>query len=292
MKKGDEVQNMSKEIFKSQGIDKNYARKETFKAVLISCLIFIPSYLCTLLIIWLIALDPTTLFSIPIFFNTVNLYCLIFVLIAPTAVLIIGTWLYQSKYVEKFSYQLTSSHLLIKHGVFTVNEVTIPYSRIQNINILNGVFDRRYGIYTIMIETAGKTAIPSGGSGYAKPEGYIPGLKDPFAFEKELKEMLDKYNVLPSGLEDKIFKPQELAFDNFVSYVLTKLRDKDDPLENNVKVLREKQGMSLPELADKIGVKNETIEMLESGKYTPSLSLAYKIARELKCKIEDLFTLN
>lgn len=283
---------MSKEIFESQGIDKSYARKETFKAVLISFLIFIPSYLCTLLIIWLMALDPTTLFSIPTIFHTVNFYCLIFVLIVPTIVLILGTWLYQSKYVDKFSYQLTSSHLLIKHGVFTMNEVTIPYSRIQNINILNGVFDRRYGIYTILIETAGKTAAQSSGSGYGKPEGYIPGLKDPFTFEKELKQMLDKYNVLPSGLEDKIFKPQELAFDNFVSYVLTKLRDKDDPLQNNVKALREKQGMAILELADKIGVKNETIEMLESGKYTPSLSLAYKIARELKCKIEDLFTLD
>ncbi|NHI91773.1 MAG: helix-turn-helix domain-containing protein [Candidatus Lokiarchaeota archaeon] len=286
------IKKMSKDLYESQGIDKIYATKEVFKAIILSCVIFIPSYLCTLLIFLLIQLDPNVGVYPPQFFHIVNLYFLIFILIVPTVTWIIGTKLYQNKYVENFSYKLTSSHLLINQGVFTKNEITIPYSRVQNINILNGIFDRKFGIYTILIETAGKSAIPSSGSGYARPEGYIPGLKDPFKFEKELKEMLDKYNVLPSGLEEKIFKPQELAFDNFVSYILTKLRDKDDPLINNVKKLREDQNITMSQLADRVGVRIETIEMLESGKYTPSLSLAYKLARELKCKIEDLFILN
>ena len=101
--------------------------------------------------------------------------------------------------------------------------------------------------------------------------------------------MLDKYSVLPSGLEEKVFKPQELAFDNFISYIISKMRDRDDLLKTNVKEIKEKQNLTTAGLADKVGVKNETIELLEAGRYTPSLSLAYKIARELKCKIEDLF---
>ncbi|GAI57517.1 unnamed protein product, partial [marine sediment metagenome] len=176
-----------------------------------------------------------------------------------------------------------------KHGIWTKHRATIPFSRIQNINIVNGLFDRIFGLYTVKIETAGGSAYTQAAKGYGRPEGYIPGIKDPFTFEKELKQMLDKYNVLPSGLEDKIFKPQELAFDNFISYVLTKLRDKDDLLENRIKELRENQNLSKLDLAEKVGVKKETIEQLESGRYTPSLSLAYKIAKELKVRIEDLF---
>ena len=34
-----------------------------------------------------------------------------------------------------------------------------------------------------------------------------------------------KYSAVPSGLEDKIFKPEELAFDNFISYILSKMRE-------------------------------------------------------------------
>ena len=67
------------------------------------------------------------------------------------------------------------------------------------------------------------------------------------------------------------------------------MRDRDDLLKTNIKDLREKHNLTSANLAAKVGVKSETIELLEAGRYTPSLSLAYKIARELKSKIEDLF---
>ncbi len=49
--------------------------------------------------------------------------------------------------------------------------------------------------------------------------------------------------------------------------------------------------MTQEELAEKVQVTRQTIIAIESGKYTPSLVLAMKIAVVFNIKIEDLFTL-
>lgn len=60
-------------------------------------------------------------------------------------------------------------------------------------------------------------------------------------------------------------------------------------MKNKIKELRMKKGMTQEELAEKAGVRRETIVFLEQGKYNPSLNLAYKVAKILKTKIDDLF---
>ena len=50
--------------------------------------------------------------------------------------------------------------------------------------------------------------------------------------------------------------------------------------------------MTQEELAQRVGVSRQTIIAIESGKYTPSLGLALKLARQFKCRVEDLFALN
>ncbi|MBY9016370.1 MAG: PH domain-containing protein [Candidatus Lokiarchaeota archaeon] len=205
--------------------------------------------------------------------------------------IIVITYLYNVAYVKNFSYKISEDHIVIKHGVFTKIVATIPYSRIQNINIVNGVFDRIFKIFTVKIETAGSSAAAaSAQKGIAKPEGYIPGLKDARIIEKKIKEMMTKYSAVPSGLEDKIFKPEELAFDNFISYILSKMRE-GEKLKTSITELREKANFSAADLAEKVGVPLQTINYLAEGRYNPSLALAYKIAQVLNCKIEDLFKL-
>jgi putative transcriptional regulator len=102
--------------------------------------------------------------------------------------------------------------------------------------------------------------------------------------------MMTKYSAVPSGLEDKIFKPEELAFDNFISYILSKMRE-GEKLKTSITELREKANFSAADLAEKVGVPLQTINYLAEGRYNPSLALAYKIAQVLHCKIEDLFKL-
>jgi putative transcriptional regulator len=219
-----------------------------------------------------------------------TLLLVLFYVVIPHFAIIVPLHFYLKKYVRNYTFKIKEDHILITHGVFTKKRVTIPYSRIQNINIENGVFDRLYKIYTIKIETAGASGAPSGGGrgGYIRPEGLILGIKEPDIIENKIKEMFTKYSHVPSGLEDKIFKPEEVAFDNFISYILSKMRE-GEKLKTSIKELREKNHLSAYQLAEKVGVPIQTINYLEEGRYNPSLTLAYKIAEVLKCKIEDLF---
>jgi putative transcriptional regulator len=56
-----------------------------------------------------------------------------------------------------------------------------------------------------------------------------------------------------------------------------------------MKELREKHHITQEQLAQKVGVRRETILFLEKGKYNPSLKLAHDVAKALESKIEDVF---
>jgi len=58
-----------------------------------------------------------------------------------------------------------------------------------------------------------------------------------------------------------------------------------------MKELREKHHMTQEQLAQKVGVRRETILFLEKGKYNPSLKLAHDVAKVLDSKIEEVFLL-
>ena len=60
-------------------------------------------------------------------------------------------------------------------------------------------------------------------------------------------------------------------------------------MKNNIKELRQKLGLTQEVLAEKAGVRRETIVFLEQGKYNPSLQLAHDVAKSLKTTIDKLF---
>jgi DNA-binding XRE family transcriptional regulator len=60
----------------------------------------------------------------------------------------------------------------------------------------------------------------------------------------------------------------------------------------NLKKFRIKKDLTQEELAERVGVRRETIIFLEQGKYNPSLKLALSIAKELKTPIDKLFSLS
>jgi putative transcriptional regulator len=62
-------------------------------------------------------------------------------------------------------------------------------------------------------------------------------------------------------------------------------------MQNKIKELRQKIGITQEELANRVNVRRETIVFLEQGKYNPSLRLAMEIAKELKIRVEELFTI-
>ena len=62
-------------------------------------------------------------------------------------------------------------------------------------------------------------------------------------------------------------------------------------LPNNLEVLRKKSGLTQQELSESAEVSRKSINAIENGIYIPSTVLALKIARTLKCSVEDLFEL-
>lgn len=60
-------------------------------------------------------------------------------------------------------------------------------------------------------------------------------------------------------------------------------------MKNRLKVLRAERDWTQEELARRLGVSRQTINALETGKYDPSLPLAFKLAALFDKSIEEVF---
>lgn len=60
-------------------------------------------------------------------------------------------------------------------------------------------------------------------------------------------------------------------------------------MKNRLRVLRAERGWSQADLAGRLDVSRQTVNALETGKYDPSLPLAFRIARLFELPIEVIF---
>ena len=60
-------------------------------------------------------------------------------------------------------------------------------------------------------------------------------------------------------------------------------------MNNRLRELRADRGWSQAELADRLGVSRQTVNAVETGKYDPSLPLAFRIAHLFQQPIEEVF---
>ena len=61
------------------------------------------------------------------------------------------------------------------------------------------------------------------------------------------------------------------------------------PVKNRLKVLRAERDWSQADLASRLDVSRQSVNAIETGKYDPSLPLAFKIARLFDQPIETIF---
>ncbi|HEX7724542.1 MAG TPA: helix-turn-helix transcriptional regulator [Candidatus Paceibacterota bacterium] len=59
---------------------------------------------------------------------------------------------------------------------------------------------------------------------------------------------------------------------------------------NTLKDVRTRAGITQEALADAVDVSRQTVISIEKGKYTPSVTLALRIAAFFKLRVEDIFT--
>lgn len=61
-------------------------------------------------------------------------------------------------------------------------------------------------------------------------------------------------------------------------------------MRNRLKVLRAERNWSQADLADKLDVSRQSVNAIETGKYDPSLPLAFRIAKVFALPIEQIFS--
>ena len=88
------------------------------------------------------------------------------------------TWKY-------FRYQLTETEFRMEYGIIFKKYISIPYDKIQNVDISRGLILRYLGLSTLQIHTAGVGGRRTG-------EGALPGLAKDTA--EELRQKLVDYN--------------------------------------------------------------------------------------------------
>ncbi|GAA0557068.1 helix-turn-helix domain-containing protein [Rhizomicrobium electricum] len=60
-------------------------------------------------------------------------------------------------------------------------------------------------------------------------------------------------------------------------------------MKNRLRVLRAERGWSQADLAERLGVARQSVNAIETGKFDPSLPLAFRIGRLFGLKVEDVF---
>jgi putative transcriptional regulator len=60
-------------------------------------------------------------------------------------------------------------------------------------------------------------------------------------------------------------------------------------MKNRLRMLRAERGWSQAELADRVEVSRQSVNAIETGRYDPSLPLAFKLARLFGQRIEEIF---
>jgi putative transcriptional regulator len=61
-------------------------------------------------------------------------------------------------------------------------------------------------------------------------------------------------------------------------------------MKNRLRILRAERNWSQADLAQKLEVSRQSVNAIETGKYDPSLPLAFKLARLFNSAIESIFT--
>ncbi|KXA41388.1 MULTISPECIES: helix-turn-helix transcriptional regulator [Staphylococcus] len=61
-------------------------------------------------------------------------------------------------------------------------------------------------------------------------------------------------------------------------------------MKNKIKLYRKQNEMSQEALSKSVNVSRQTINAIENNKYDPSLSLAFKIAKQFKVTVDELFS--
>jgi len=123
---------------------------------------------------------------------------LIYFILFPVFVILIGEifvyWTYKN-----WKYEFTPDSLKIEKGVIVKSYKSIPYARIQNVDITRGILARIIGFSTIDIQTAGYSGVYNSRGSVGVSEGHLPAVSVDGA-ERIREFLMKKISGKKSGL--------------------------------------------------------------------------------------------
>lgn len=105
---------------------------------------------------------------------------------------------------------------------------------------------------------------------------------------KASKRCLDDKKSCQKLLTRKVVNDKMVLTRKVVKRVLAK-EEKNVPLLNELKEYRSRLGINQTELGKRAGVSRQTISLIERGDYSPSVTLALKLAKICQVTVEDIF---
>jgi uncharacterized membrane protein YdbT with pleckstrin-like domain len=69
-------------------------------------------------------------------------------------IFVIVKYVYEVFYMKSYFYDLVDDYLIIRKGVFSKNEITLPVNRIQDVYVDQDIFDRIFGLYDVHVSSA------------------------------------------------------------------------------------------------------------------------------------------
>ncbi|MFA5108671.1 MAG: PH domain-containing protein [Candidatus Micrarchaeia archaeon] len=94
-------------------------------------------------------------------------------------------YMYETAHFNRYYYDLAQKYLVIKEGVFTYGETSMPYARIQDVFVDQDILDQIFGLYDLHVATA---------SGQSSLNAHIDGLsyEGAEAIKERLLELMSK----------------------------------------------------------------------------------------------------
>lgn len=77
----------------------------------------------------------------------ISFFCVVFLLFAIK-------YIYEIYYLKYYFYDLVGKNLIIRKGVFSRNEITLPINRLQDVYVDQDVLDRIFGLYDVHVSSA------------------------------------------------------------------------------------------------------------------------------------------
>jgi membrane protein YdbS with pleckstrin-like domain len=121
---------------------------------------------------WVIAPIGFVLFSIMGAGESIFAMVYIFSIVIYFVFVIAISEVYVRMAYNRWLFEFTNTNLKKEHGIIWKTYSNIPYERVQNVDIRRGIMARIFGFSSVMIQTAGYSAVGHG----AGAEGYIPAV--------------------------------------------------------------------------------------------------------------------